>query len=261
VVLVKLDRDGMALVVGDGPGCLLPAWACAAEDVAGAGDVVLAVLGLCRAAGVAWETAARLAMVAAGLEVGKQGVVPVWRAEIRRALTPVDRTGTGKVLGVEDLAALAAEYRRVGLSVVLTNGCFDLLHGGHLRCLADASRLGDVLVVAVNGDGSVRRLKGPGRPVVPARDRAALVAALECVHHVVVFDEDTPHALLHQLRPDVLAKGGTCTAEQVVGREVVESYGGRVCLTGTREGLSTTGLLAALRGGLTLAPDGGNGAA
>jgi D-beta-D-heptose 7-phosphate kinase/D-beta-D-heptose 1-phosphate adenosyltransferase len=261
-ILIKLDREGMALVEADGAGHLLPPWVCAAEDVAGAGDVVLATLGLCRASGVGWEAGARLACVAAGLEVGKPGVAPVWRAEVRRELTPADRTGTGKVIDVSDAAELAAEYRRKGLSVVLTNGCFDLLHAGHLRCLADASRLGDILVVAVNGDGSVRRLKGPGRPVVPARDRAALVAALACVDHVLIFDEDTPHALLRRLRPDVLAKGGTYTVDEVVGREVVHAYGGRVCVTGACEGLSTTGLLTALRGDLALAsPDGDNGAA
>jgi D-beta-D-heptose 7-phosphate kinase/D-beta-D-heptose 1-phosphate adenosyltransferase len=262
-VLVKLDREGMALVETNGPGHLLEAWVCMAEDVAGAGDMVLAVLGLCRASSISWEAGARLASVAAGLEVGKQGVVPVWRAEIRRALAPADRTGAGKVIGVEDMEQLAAEYRRDGLCVVLTNGCFDLLHAGHLRCLADASRLGDILVVAVNGDASVRRLKGPGRPVVPARDRVALLAGLGCVDHVVVFDEETPHTLLRRLRPDVLAKGGTYAPEEVVGREVVHAYGGRVCVTGTREGLSTTGLLASWRNSLAVGAveAGGNGVA
>jgi D-beta-D-heptose 7-phosphate kinase/D-beta-D-heptose 1-phosphate adenosyltransferase len=258
-VLVKLDREGMALAEAGGEACLLPPWTSAAEDVAGAGDVMLAVLGLCRAAGVGWEPAARLAAVAAGLEVGKRGVAPVWPAEIRRALTPGDRLGAAKVVGVTDLAQLAAEYRRSGLSLVLTNGCFDLLHAGHLHCLSEASRLGDVLVVAINGDAGVRRLKGPGRPVVAARDRAALLAALECVHHVVVFEEDTPHALLQQVRPDVLAKGGTYTPEQVVGREVVEAYGGNVCVTGVCPGLSTTGLLASLRSRWAVAASDGDG--
>jgi D-beta-D-heptose 7-phosphate kinase/D-beta-D-heptose 1-phosphate adenosyltransferase len=131
----------------------------------------------------------------------------------------------------------------LGKTLVFTNGCFDLLHVGHASYLQDAAKLGDVLVVAVNSDDSVRRLKGPGRPVIRQADRAAMIAALECVDHVFLFDEDTPLELLHKLRPQVLVKGGTYSPEQIIGKEVVEAYGGKVCLTERVKGISTTAIL------------------
>jgi len=148
------------------------------------------------------------------------------------------------------MASLAAAYRRKGKRVVFTNGCFDLLHVGHVTYLEEAAALGDVLIVAVNGDASVRRLgKGPERPIVPQADRAAMLAALACVDHVLIFDEATPHRLLKAIRPDVLVKGGTYTVEQVVGHEIAEGYGGRVCVTGIQPGVSTTQLVAEIRSG------------
>jgi D-beta-D-heptose 7-phosphate kinase/D-beta-D-heptose 1-phosphate adenosyltransferase len=170
----------------------------------------------------------------------------VSRHELSAALDG-GRGGGDKLVTAERMEALAEAYRRRGLRVVFTNGCFDLLHAGHLACLQEAAALGEVLVVALNSDASVGRLKGPGRPVVPAGQRAALVAALGCVDHVLLFDDVTPHELLRRIRPDVLAKGGTYGPEGVVGREVVETYGGRVCLTGKVDGLSTTRLLNSLR--------------
>jgi D-beta-D-heptose 7-phosphate kinase/D-beta-D-heptose 1-phosphate adenosyltransferase len=131
-------------------------------------------------------------------------------------------------------------------SIVFTNGCFDVLHVGHVQLLEEASTLGDVLVVAVNSDASVRRLKGPTRPIVGEANRAAMLAALACVDYVVIFHEDTPHRLLEAIRPDVLVKGGTYTIDEVVGREIVEAHGGRVCLTSRIEGISTTKLIEAL---------------
>jgi rfaE bifunctional protein nucleotidyltransferase chain/domain len=130
--------------------------------------------------------------------------------------------------------------------VVLTNGCFDLLHAAHAAYLEEAATLGDVLLVAVNGDRGVRRLKGLNRPIVGQVQRAALVAALACVDHVLLFDDDTPHDLLRRLRPDVLVKGGDYRAEEVIGREVVQGYGGRVCVTGRQAGWSTSRLIEAV---------------
>jgi D-beta-D-heptose 7-phosphate kinase/D-beta-D-heptose 1-phosphate adenosyltransferase len=179
--------------------------------------------------------------------VTHSGVTPISRAEIRAELARADPAGEAKLVTVERLVELAESYRRARRRIVLTNGCFDLLHAGHFACLREAARLGDVLVVAINSDQSVRRLKGPGRPVNNQADRASLVAALACVDHVVVFEQDTPHDLLRRLRPDVLVKGGTYTPEEVVGREVVEAYGGQVLLTGKRDGVSTTRLLTTLR--------------
>ena len=140
---------------------------------------------------------------------------------------------------------------------MFTNGCFDLLHVGHVTYLAEAARLGNVLAVGINSDAGVRRLKGPSRPVIGQSDRAAMLAALACVQYVVVFDDDTPHALLRAIRPDVLVKGGTYTPEQVVGHEIVEAYGGAVRVTGVVEGISTTHILASLaRGETAHSPEG-----
>jgi D-beta-D-heptose 7-phosphate kinase/D-beta-D-heptose 1-phosphate adenosyltransferase len=244
--LVTLDRDGMVLARATGEGDWFPTQPREVYDITGAGDMVLAVTGLCRAAGLPLEAAARLANVAAGLEVERSGVAPVSRSELRAALC-AERSEASKLVSLETMTALAAAYRRAGRSVVFANGCFDLLHAGHLTYLREAATLGDVLVVAVNSDDSVRRLKGPSRPAIAAPDRAALVAALEWVDHVLIFDEDTPHRLLALLRPDVLVKGGTYTPEEVVGREVVEAYGGRVCVTGRREGISTTRIITTLQ--------------
>ena len=152
------------------------------------------------------------------------------------------------VLTLDRAVARREEWKRSGLRVVFTNGCFVLLHRGHLDLLTGARDLGDVLLVGINGDASVRRLKGEGRPLVPAEDRAALVAGLKPVDAVVVFDEDTPGTLLEVLRPEVLVKGGDYGPGEVVGREIVEAYGGRIHVLPFREGCSTTGLLARLRG-------------
>jgi rfaE bifunctional protein nucleotidyltransferase chain/domain len=163
-------------------------------------------------------------------------------------LSPFSSRGSTKVVTPDEMAALAAAYRREGKTVVFTNGCFDLLHVGHVTYLEEAGTLGDVLVVAVNSDASVRRLgKGPERPIVPEADRAAMLAALACVDHVLIFEQATPHRLLEAIRPDVLVKGGTYTVEQVVGHEIVERYGGRVCVTGAQPGVSTTQLVGRIR--------------
>jgi D-beta-D-heptose 7-phosphate kinase/D-beta-D-heptose 1-phosphate adenosyltransferase len=150
-----------------------------------------------------------------------------------------------KILGREELVRRFGRPRTGRL--VFTNGCFDLLHRGHVEYLYEARALGDALVVGVNSDDSVRRLKGPGRPLVPAEDRALLVAALGCVDAVTIFEEDTPRELIAELLPDVLAKGADYTLDQVVGREQVEAAGGRVVLVRLREGYSTSALLQRIR--------------
>lgn len=146
-----------------------------------------------------------------------------------------------------DLAAWRASLRAQGQILVFTNGCFDILHVGHIRLLEAASRLGDRLLVALNSDDSIRRLKGPGRPVVPLEERAEVVAALRPVDRVVAFDEDTPHALISLVVPDVLVKGGDWTIDRIVGRDVVEAAGGRVVVVPLVPGRSTSDLVAALR--------------
>jgi len=153
------------------------------------------------------------------------------------------RRAEAKVLNREALAAAVARRRAQGERVVFTNGCFDLLHVGHLRYLWAARRLGDCLIIAVNDDASVRRLKGPGRPVLSAGQRARVLAGLACVDYVTIFEEGTPHALLERLRPDVLVKGGNYPPEGVVGREIVEGYGGEIRTVRATRGLSTSELI------------------
>jgi D-beta-D-heptose 7-phosphate kinase/D-beta-D-heptose 1-phosphate adenosyltransferase len=247
MAIVTLDRDGMALVYPDGRGEAFPTQPRAVYDITGAGDMVLAMIGVALASGLAAEDAVRLGNVAGGLEVEKIGVAVIPRSEIRARLLADRPTQADKLVELEALAVLLTAHRAAGQRIVLTNGCFDLLHVGHIHYLQEAARLGDVLVVGLNDDASVRRLKGPGRPVIGERQRAAILAALGCVNYVVMFDEDTPLALLERLKPDVLVKGGTYTADEVVGHEFVQSYGGQVHVTRLVEGISTSGLLASLK--------------
>lgn len=238
-VLVTLDAEGMAFV--NEHHCLaLPTEARAVHDITGAGDMALAALGVGLGMGLPQLAAVHLANVAAGLEVQRLGIEVVTRREILTELT-MCRSPWGKQLTLETAAARAEEYRQQGKRIVFTNGCFDLLHVGHLDMLQAASGQGDVLFVAINSDASVQRIKGPARPVIPEQARAGMLAALSHVDHLLVFDEETPHALLRAIRPDVLVKGGT-TAE-VVGREVVESHGGRIYHSLHVPSVSTTSLV------------------
>jgi len=154
----------------------------------------------------------------------------------------------GIVLSQDELSIHIADARRSGRRIVMTNGCFDLLHPGHMRCLEQARSLGDLLVVAINSDASVRRLKGAGRPVVPEAERAEILAALEAVDYVTVFDEDTPQQIIARVLPDILVKGGDWGADQIVGRAEVEAAGGRVVTIPLEPGYSTTALLERIRG-------------
>jgi D-beta-D-heptose 7-phosphate kinase/D-beta-D-heptose 1-phosphate adenosyltransferase len=242
-VLVTLDRDGMALVRGDGRGDVIPTRPRQVYDITGAGDMVLAIVGLCLAAGADYDEAAALGNVAGGLEVEKIGVALLTREEILRDLIEHQHGGPGKVFDQPTLRAEVARRRSIGQKVVFTNGCFDVLHVGHARLLREAAALGDYLVVGLNSDASVRRLKGADRPRNPEDARAELLAALDAVDAVTVFDEDTPFALIDAIRPDVLVKGGDYRPEEVVGRDIVEASGGRLVLIPLVEGYSTTRLL------------------
>jgi D-beta-D-heptose 7-phosphate kinase/D-beta-D-heptose 1-phosphate adenosyltransferase len=240
--LVTLDRDGMALTRADGCSVLVPTRPRQVYDITGAGDMVLAVVGLCLAAGADYAEAAALGNVAGGLEVERIGVALLSREEILRDLLEHDPSGRSKR---PSLTALVAEVRgrqRAGQKIVFTNGCFDILHAGHVRLLRQAAALGDFLVVGLNSDASVRRLKGPTRPLNNEEARSELLAALEPVDAVVAFEEDTPFALIEALGPDVLVKGGDYRPDEVVGREVVEARGGQLVLVPLVEGHSTTNL-------------------
>ena len=200
------------------------------------------------AAGIEPTKLCRLANVAGGLEVEQVGVVRISRKEILTDLLHGSRRAAGKVCSVEELSRHVSARRKAGQKVVLTNGCFDLLHIGHLSYLQEAAREGDCLIVAINSDQSVRRLnKAPDRPIFDEEYRSQMLAGLESVDYVVIFDEATPHAILRELQPDVLVKGGTYRDEEIVGREVVLGYGGRVKALGVTPGVSTTEIVRRLR--------------
>jgi D-beta-D-heptose 7-phosphate kinase/D-beta-D-heptose 1-phosphate adenosyltransferase len=213
-------------------------------DVSGAGDTVIAVLALALASKVNIETAAQVANLAAGIVVGKAGTVPVYRHELLAALTQdVALAKEEKIFPLEHLLWRVAAWRASGQRVVFTNGCFDLLHIGHITLLEQARRKGDRLIVAINGDASVRRLKGPSRPVVAAPERAQILAALRVVDAVTIFEEDTPLASIEAIRPDVLVKGGDYSEAEVVGAAQVRGWGGSVELIPIVDGASTSQIL------------------
>lgn len=238
--IVTLDKEGMALSNRDGTERLFPTRPRQVYDITGAGDMVLAVIGMALAGGLDYGDAIRLANTAGGLEVEKVGVCIVTRDEIVADLVGRPQRPTGKVLHLATLEREIDRRRQSGQRIVFTNGCFDILHAGHVRYLQEAATHGDCLLVAINSDASVRRLKGSRRPVIGEEDRAAMLAALAVVDFVVVFDESTPHSLLHRLKPDVLVKGGNYSHDGVVGWEVVEAYGGQVVVGPEIAGLSTT---------------------
>jgi D-beta-D-heptose 7-phosphate kinase/D-beta-D-heptose 1-phosphate adenosyltransferase len=243
-MLVTLGEKGIAILRPDSR-VHVPAAARQVYDVSGAGDTVVAVIATALASGVEIEGAARLANVAAGIVIGKVGTVPIQRGELLGALAKEMQPGSNeKVMSMEVLSGRVAGWRSRGLQVVVTNGCFDLLHIGHIALLEQARRAGDRLIVAVNSDSSVRRLKGPDRPLVREQDRARILAALAAVDAVVVFDESTPLRLIEAIRPDVLVKGGDYCEDEVVGAAGVRGWGGRVELVPLVVGCSTTSLIA-----------------
>jgi len=243
-VVVTLGEKGIAVLRPDSR-FHAPAAVRQVYDVSGAGDTVIATLALALASRIPVESAVQLANVAAGVVVGKVGTVPIQREELLGALSQgILPAMDEKVVSLEPLLGRVSVWRSSGEHVVFTNGCFDILHIGHIRLLEEARRKGDRLIVAVNSDDSVRRLKGPLRPVVAERERAAVLAALSAVDAVVIFDESTPLRLIEAIRPDVLVKGGDYTEESVVGAREVRAWGGRVELIPLVGGVSTTRLIA-----------------
>ncbi|TAK98232.1 MAG: D-glycero-beta-D-manno-heptose-7-phosphate kinase [Rhodospirillaceae bacterium] len=217
-------------------------------DVTGAGDTVVATLAMALACGARLRDAARLANVAAGIVVGRRGTAVATVAEISAALVHTGIAGFEQKIADRDSAAAKAEaWRRQSLRVGFTNGCFDLLHPGHVALLRQARGACDRLIVGLNSDASVKRLKGEGRPVQTAAARATVMASMTSVDLVVVFDEDTPQSLVEALRPDVLVKGADYARAAVVGGDFVESYGGRVVLADLVDSHSTTATIAALK--------------
>jgi D-beta-D-heptose 7-phosphate kinase / D-beta-D-heptose 1-phosphate adenosyltransferase len=245
---VTMSEKGIALLRRDGVTYHSPARAREVFDVSGAGDTVIATLAASLAGGLQMETAVELANVAAGIVVGKVGTVPIAQHELIAALTPSSGLTAGeKLLDFERTRLRVAEWRASGETIVFTNGCFDLLHVGHITLLEDCRRFGSKLVLGLNSDASIGRLKGPSRPIVGERERARVMAALAAVDAVVLFDEDTPLELIRALKPDVLVKGGDYTIETVVGHEDVIAAGGRVEIVPTVEGFSTSNIVKKLQ--------------
>lgn len=241
-ILITRGAKGMSLLAADSPALLhSPAQARRVFDVTGAGDTALAALSLMRAFGLSWPDALHIANVAAGIAVSKIGTSPVYRSELLSALAHEETSV--KLIERAGLAELRQTTLQLGQRLVFTNGCFDILHVGHLRLLEKARQLGDVLVVAVNSDASVKRLKGDSRPINPQKERAALLAGLECVDFVTIFDEDTPLLAILACQPDVLVKGGDYSEATIVGAPEVRARGGRVEVVPLVAGRSTTGVL------------------
>ena len=243
-VLVTRSEAGMTLV-GEGAAIHVPAYPVRVRDVSGAGDTVVAVLAAMLAMQADFESAMRAANAAAAVVVGKRGTATLSVAELRSRILPAATLAPEEKI-VFDWALLdehIAEWRRQGLRVGFTNGCFDLLHPGHVKLLAGARAACDRLVVGLNGDASVTRLKGEGRPVQPVQSRAEVLAALEAVDLVVVFDEDTPEKLIARVKPTVLIKGSDYTREDVVGHAIVEAAGGEVILIDIVPGHSTSAMV------------------
>lgn len=246
-LLVTRGEQGMTLLRPGEEELHLPARAREVFDVTGAGDTVIAVLAGSVAAGASLPEAVALANIAASIVVGKLGTATVSGPELRRAVQQDQGSERGAVT-LEQLQIAVADARSHGEKVVFTNGCFDIIHAGHISYLEEARQQGDRLIVAVNSDESVRRLKGKGRPINPVERRMAVLAGLEAVDWVVSFADDTPRPLLAALEPDVLVKGGDYEGkEAVVGWEIVEAYGGEVKVLGVVDNLSTTAIVSRIQ--------------
>jgi D-beta-D-heptose 7-phosphate kinase/D-beta-D-heptose 1-phosphate adenosyltransferase len=246
-LLVTRGEHGMTLLRPGEEELHLPARAREVFDVTGAGDTVIGVLAASVAGGASLPQAVTLANIAASIVVGKLGTAAVSAPELRRAVQQDQGSERGAVT-LEQLQVSVADARSHGERVVFTNGCFDIIHAGHVSYLEQARKLGDRLIVAVNSDQSVRRLKGRGRPINPADRRMAVLAGLEAVDWVVRFTEDTPVSLLRVLQPDILVKGGDYQAkEDVVGWETVEEYGGQVQIMGVVDSVSTTAIVSKIQ--------------
>jgi D-beta-D-heptose 7-phosphate kinase/D-beta-D-heptose 1-phosphate adenosyltransferase len=253
-VLATRSKDGMSLIQADAEPIHIPANVREVYDVSGAGDTVIATFAAAISAGVTLRSAALLANIAAGIVVGKPGTATARPDEIEKVLSSgyaMEKNAYArktKLTTKEGAGEQAERWRNRGFKVGFTNGCFDLLHPGHVATLRQAKAACDYLVVAINSDASVKRLKGPTRPIQDEAARSSILSAMEMVDAVVVFDEDTPIELLKAIRPDVLVKGGQYKLEEVVGYDLITSWGGKVVRAEMEEGFSTTNTISKMAG-------------
>ncbi len=248
-LLITCGKDGMVLFEPNKAPYKIKAEARQVYDVSGAGDTVVAVLGLALASGLSLENSASLANTAAGIVVGKVGTATVSREELAAAWNQCPDNSLIKNKSLTELSRIVRELKHSGKKIVLTNGCFDLLHTGHIMLFSASKQLGDVLIVAIDDDESVRKLKGSDRPVIAARERVRILSALDSVDYVIIFSSDELGHLIETLQPDVLTKGSNYAPEEVSGYEIVERLGGRVVLFPVTDGLSSTGIINTIRKG------------
>jgi D-beta-D-heptose 7-phosphate kinase/D-beta-D-heptose 1-phosphate adenosyltransferase len=242
-LLITRSEAGMSLFRSAADPLHIPTVAREVYDVTGAGDTVLAVMSLGLASGLSFDDSAKLANTAAGIVVGKLGTSTLKPSEILDEISREHRDSDNKIKNLDVLSEIISAEKSRGKKIVFTNGCFDLLHVGHVKYLQKARSFGDILVLGLNSDTSIKRLKGEKRPLIAEAERAHILAALDCIDYVVVFDEDTPLNLIETLKPSVLVKGGDYTLDGVVGREAVEADGGRVELVQFVDGKSTTNII------------------
>ena len=247
-LLITRSEHGVTLLQRAAPPVHLPTHAREVYDVTGAGDTVISLLAGSYAAGQDWASATALANLGAGVVVGKLGTATATVEELKQALHERDGSGMEHVLEVDDLRRAVVNAQAGGEKIVMTNGCFDILHVGHVHYLRQAKLLGNKLVVAVNSDASVRQLKGETRPINPLADRMAMLAALDCVDWVVAFSEETPEALICQIGPDVLVKGGDYQPKDIAGYDCVVDRGGEVLVLDFVEGRSTSKIIKKIKG-------------
>jgi len=227
-LLITCGSDGMVLFEKNKPPYRIKSKARQVFDVSGAGDTVLSTFGLAVAAGLSFKQSANIANTAAGIVVGKLGTATISQKELTEALSGGSDSEPPKFVPLDKLEPLIAGIREKGQKIVLTNGCFDVLHAGHIKLFSTSRRLGDVLIVAIDDDQSVRTLKGEGRPVIDARQRIQILSALDSIDHVVLFSSDELDRLIELIRPDILTKGSNYASDEVTGHQLVEKLGGRV---------------------------------
>lgn len=246
-VVLTLDRHGALLEERGGQAQLVPTIARSVYDVTGAGDVVLASLAAARANDLSWLESVQFANAAAGLEVEVFGTQPIPFSRVQREILARERSLDGKIRTLEELLVEIAVHREAGQRIVFTNGCFDVIHAGHVTYLREAKRQGDVLVVAVNDDAQVRTQKGPERPIYPLADRLDILSELQCVDYITSFAEPTVRELLHALRPEVFVKGGDYRPEEINEYATVQELGLELRILAERPGLGSTGVIERMR--------------